>query len=462
MRRAGWTGSAVAVAVAAALLPLWGDALPGSAVTHPEWARMILRGLDLLEGGGDSVTDTASMAFAVLSGRDSRSWSADDYVRSRAVAVERGADETRVVRPTGVVGETVYPMAVARGGEYRLRLRIAGPEPAEAEVARMGETEVLRSFAVPIAPVLGWVDAGVVHLAPGAYDASVLLPEGATLEHVELAPPCLRPIEPREGWRSNAVTTTQDVAVTVLQALDMEDELPPAAPPLEFRGGDLLLEDGSRAIDAADGDAGSGSFRGGPRGARVILEADIAEAGLYTLSVYGVPGNGQRWVVDGCRVEVVCPSSDALSQWRVVLSGELGEGRHYFSATLGSNAVIERIRLERKKDAPEDYVGTVERLGLDLGPAGDVTREKAEEARRFLERGRGAREAALCGPILEPGTLVSELAAGAGPGGGEGGTGSGGGSGGGGGNGGGSNPVPPPVIPPLPPASGTLPVGFGG
>ena len=42
-------------------------------------------------------------------------------------------DDARFVRPTGVVGEAVYGLAVARGGDYRLRLHVAGPSPAEAD-----------------------------------------------------------------------------------------------------------------------------------------------------------------------------------------------------------------------------------------------------------------------------------------------------------------------------------------
>jgi len=458
-KRTVWIGAA-SLAAALTLLPLWGDTTPGSAVTHPEWARMVLQGMDLLEGGGDSVTDTAAVAFSILSGRDSRSWGADSYVRGREVRVVR-EDETRVVRPTGPVGEAVYSMAVARAGDYRLRLRIAGPEPAEAEVAYIGDAEAIRSFRVPSAPLLGWVDAGVVHLEPGAYDTAVLLPEGATLEHVELAPPCLHPIEPHGGWQPTAITTTEDVAVTVLQAVDMEYELPPAAPPLEFRGSDLRLEDGSRAVDASAGD--DGSFRGGPRGAQVLLVANVTEPGLYTLSVFGSASGGQRWTADGCRTQALCPSPDSVERWRVVLSGELGEGRHLLTAALGPGSSIDRIRLERKKDAPADYVATVARLGLDLGEESEVSRETAEEARRFIGRRRATQAAELCGDVLEPGTLISELTSGTGPGsGGDGGTGPGGGGGEGGEGGGGGEPVPPPVIPPLPPASGTVPVGFGG
>jgi hypothetical protein len=467
MARTLRAGALLAAVAVLGLLPLYGDPKASVAVTHPEWARLVLRGLDLLRDAG-GVNDTATQAFATLAGRDSRAWQADHYIRGTRIEVvdEEGA---RRVRPKGGIGEAVYAVGVARAGDYRLRLHLSGPKAAEAEVTRAGQDQVLRAFTVPSSSVMGWIDAGTVHLDPGAYDASVLLPEGSALEYIELAPPCLHPIEPRGGWKPTAITTTEDVAVTVLQALDLESELPPAASPLEFRGRDLQLEDGSRVLEAAAPGA-SGGFRGGPKGARVVLLADIPESGLYALSVFGV-SSGQRWLADGCRSSVICPSNDPTPRWRVVLSGMFAKGPHVFAATLGPDTLVERLRLEQKKDAPADYVAALERLGLALGRPGPVTREKAEEARRFLERRRAQQAMELCGDILRPGTLVTDLATAGGPGGGgqggggqEGGGGAGGGgAGGGGGDGGGGGGIgPPPIIPVPSPPSPTLPVGFGG
>jgi uncharacterized membrane protein YgcG len=450
-----------------ALLPLYGDVRPSAAVSHPEWARMVLRGLGLL-ADAPGVNDTAAQAFATLSGRDSRAWPGDQYVRGqRVVAFEENG--VRRIRAQGGIGEAVYALGIARQGDYRLRFHVSSPASAEAEVTRAGSNDVLRSFTVPAAPVMGWVDAGAVHLDPGAYDATVLLPEGGVLEYVEVAPPCLHPIEPRGGWKTSAIATTEDVAVTVLRALDLESELPPAAAPLELHGSDLRLEDGSPAGGAGGGES---AFRGGSKGSRVVLVVDIPESGLYTLSIFGVPGGGQRWMADGCRQCIVCPSRDPLPRWRVVLSGDFQKGSHLFSASLGPDTGVERIRFEQRKDGPADYVATVARLGLELGPGGPVTREKAEEARRFLERRRAQQAIDLCGDILRPGTLVADLAtagpSGSGGGGGQGGggqgggEGGGGGAGGGGGDGGGGGGVPPPVIPPLPPPSPTLPDRFAG
>ena len=274
---------------------------------------MMLRGLDLL-ADAPGVNDTAAQAFATLSGRDSRAWPADQYVRGqRVVAFEQ--DGVHRIRAAGGIGEAVYALGIARQGDYRLRFHVSGPAAAEAELTKAGSDDVLRSFTVPAAPVMGWIDAGAVHLDPGAYDATVLLPEGSVLEYVELAPPCLHPIEPRGGWKASAAATTEDVAVTVLQALDLESELPPAAPPIELRGSDLQLEDGSRAVDASP--AARGPSAAGRRARASSSLADIPETGLYTLSVFGVPGGGQRWMADGCRKCVVCPSSDPLPRWRV-------------------------------------------------------------------------------------------------------------------------------------------------
>jgi hypothetical protein len=441
--RARALGLATAVALAA-LLPLYGDPQPDAAVSHPEWARLVLRGLSLLSDE-PGVNETAAQAFATLSGRDSRSFRADRYVRG--THVERTEESS--IRAVGGIGEAVYALGVARPGDYRLRLQVAGSGPAEAELKRAGDTEVLRSFPVPAMPEKGWIDAGVVHLDPGAYDASVLLPEGATLDYVEVAPPCLNPIEPVGGWKADAVTTTADVAVTVLRALDLESELPPSASAIELDGSALRAESGGPPAPE-----GTTQLSGGERGARAVLEVDLPEDGLYTMSVFGSNPGGQRWLADGCRKSLVCPAPDGAPGWRVVLSGRFQKGRHVFDGVVGPGTVVERIRIEPKKDSPADYVAAVARLGLELGPDGPVARERADEARRFLEQRRLELVQDLCGDILQPGTLVAEIESGSQAGA------AGGGPGGGGPGGGGGGPVPPPVIPPLPPASPTLPTAF--
>ena len=413
MWRSWKTLAAVAAVAAGALLPLYGDPRP-SPVSHSEWARMVLRALNLLEPGS-GLDDQASQVFATLSGKGSRAFRADHYTKGTGVEAFTDHDGSRRVRAIDEVGQVVYPLAVARGGDYRVRLRLGGPAEAAAEVTAFGKETPVESFRVLPAAMPAWLDAGSAHLDPGAYNATVLIPRGSVLEFVELAPPCLSPIEPRGGWRASAVATTDDVALTVLQAIDLESELPPAALPIEWRGSDLRVEEPSvsTAAMAVVPGLAEGTLRAGTRGMKAVLQANLPEAGFYTLSVFGVTPGGASWVGDGCRKSVLCPVQDEVARWRVVLSGEFAAGPHSFTVTLGPGSTVGRLRLERKKDALEHYVATVRRLGLDLGSAGPITRGRAIEARRFIQGRHSLASLQGCGDVILPGTLVAS----AGPGG---------------------------------------------
>ena len=125
---------------------------------------------------------------------------------------------------------------------------------------------------------------------------------------------------------------------------------------------------------------------------------DIPESGLYTLSVFGTAAGGQRWLADGCRTSLICPHVDEAARWRDVLSGVFPKGKHYFSATLGPETSVERLKIEQKKDTPADYPATLERLGLPLGAPGPVD-ARARPTRRgaSLEGRRAQRQRELCG-----------------------------------------------------------------
>lgn len=444
MTRAGKTAGLVSVVVTAALIPLYGDPRP-TAVSHAEWARLLLRGLDLLEPA-TRVGDQASIAFAALSGRDSLSLRSDRYIKGRGVE-PLGEAADRRVRASAGVGEVTYALAVARPGEYRLRLRFAGDPgtPAEAEVAAVGAGPK-QTFSVVPGAMPGWVDAGAVRLTPGAYTASVLLPQGAELAWIELSPPCVNPIEPRGGWKAAAVARTDDVALTVLRALDLENELPPAAPPIELLGSDFQLEEPSlMAIPVGLNDS---ALRAGPRGSKAVVMAELPEPGLYTLSFFGTKGGGQSWGADHCRRAVLCPDAESVAKWHTILSGDFSSGLHTFNVVLGAGSAVERLRLERKKDSAADYVATLRRLGLELGPDGPVARDRADEAWRFVQSRRGSGIEQSCGEVVLSDTQVASAGPAPGP------------------TGGfvlppgvpaGQPPIGPPVLPPVPPASPILP-----
>lgn len=411
------TALVLATVAAAALVPLFGD--PRSTpVTHPLWARMLLRAMDMNDAV--RVSSQASQVFATLSWKDSLTYPADSFSRSDGIAVREVAGRKEVTVASGV-GEVVYPLAVVQGGDYRLRFRMSGPPatPATAEIAPFGGSAV-KSFAFTPTAAVSWVSGSPAHLDPGAYSAAVMLPSGSTLEYVEVAPPCVSPIEPTGGWKLETITTIDDVATTSLRAMDLESELPPAATPIEISGSEFAPEDPTAVKPGASEQALEGVWlHAGQRGLRAIVNVDIPEPGLYTLSAFLVPGGGQSWVADGCRKEIVCPSTKGAA-WRAVMTQPFSAGRHSLAVTLLDGASVERLRLERKKEKAADYVGTVRRLGYDPGPEGPVTREKALEAMRFVEKRRAERTSEYCGDVrlpdvraLPPDPLVAANAAGA-------------------------------------------------
>jgi len=404
-----------AAVVAAALVPLFGDPRQ-TPVTHPIWGRMLLRALEMTEAVRD--TTQASQVFATLTWRDSLSLTADRFAKSDGVAVTEEGGVRRVVA-SETPGEVTYPLSVVQGGDYQFRMRLSGDatRPASAEIARAGG-RAFKTFTLMPASAGDWARAGAAHLDPGSYTASVLLPPGSALERVEVAPPCVAAVEPVGGWQATAITTAEDVAVTALRAIDMEGELPPADSPIAVEGSGFEVDEHLAGIAREAGFAGD-SLRAGGKGLRAMVSVTLPEPGLYTVSSFGAAGAGQRWVADGCRKAVVCPSSSM--GWQVVLSQPMSAGRHTLAVTLGDGAVVERIRVERKKDGASDYLATLRRIGFDPGAGGPVSRDKAVAAMNFVRDMHRERNTRLCGdpPLPEftilPGAQTQTVEAGTEP-----------------------------------------------
>ena len=382
------------VVTSAALVPLFGDPRT-TPVTHPLWARMLLRSMDMTQAVRTSTE--ASQVFGALAWRDSLTFPADDFLRADGAVVGE-QDGEAVVRPASGPAEIVFAVPVAQPGDYQLRARLTGApgSPASAELAPLAGGAALTTFTLAPAAEPGWVFGGSTHLDPGTYSASVLLPPGCSLSQIEVAPPCLNPIEPPNGWQPTGIATGLDVAMTALRALDMEHELPPAASPIEVGGGEFQVEAPPEAVEARilANTLAEQSLRASGKGMRAVVSVDVPEAGLYSVSGFVGPGSGQRWLLDGCRKAIVCPGERV--GWRPILTQNLAAGRHTLLVSLGSQATLDRIRVEKKKDSAADYVATLQRLGLET-PQGPISRDQAVEAMRFVRDKRQDTMALLCG-----------------------------------------------------------------
>jgi len=375
---------------AAVLVPLYGE-IRASRVSHPEWARMLVRAIHTTDVA--DATTQASQVFGILSWRESLSYRADRYFRGEKVSVSTEGTET-CVSGDGATGEVAYRLGIVRPGHYRIRARSRGTAaaPVVAQLARLDGSPVASYDVVP-APILGWSDAkpragAPRRLSTGGYVASFLVPPASCLSHVEVVPPCLQPIEPLGGWKPRSVTTASDVAATLLKATELESELPPAATGMEHAGSDFDIDDSSGtalALQAAAGPEMSW-LRGGLGGTRALLMVTIPEDGLYNISVLGRFTTGQRWGVDSCFETLMCPTGEKEGlRWRSITSLSMMAGRHLLAVDLAPESIVARVKLERKRAGAEDYLATLKRLGFDAGPEGPISRKLANDALGFLK-----------------------------------------------------------------------------
>jgi hypothetical protein len=372
-----WIVAALSVV---ALVPLYGDPRR-SPVTHAEWARMMMRSLNFEESL--EAIENADDIFVDLAWKDQRNLIASEYKRGTGVTKRGG-----FVDSSGGNGETAYDLPIIRTGDYNVRLRLKGaPEtPFQVEIRKDGHTDAVATYR-PTGnggDEYASVDLGWIKMEPGNHTLSVMIPPGSSLESIQISPPCLSPVEPRGGWRPGALATDEDLAITMMQALDLESELPPADNAIEFRAGGFdILAPESRMTEGGN-QAEDFQLNATFEGLHAIVYADIPVEGLYSVSALTTAGDGQTWVADSCHRADVCPAANSTAKWRTLLTSEFNVGRHAFEVLLANGATVGRIRLQRLKTAPEDYVAALERIGFRVGSKGPVSRDKAREAMEWL------------------------------------------------------------------------------
>jgi hypothetical protein len=396
-------GLAVFVA-AAALIPLYGDVRPNP-VTHPEWARMLVRALgleDVLEA-----TTHASRVFGLLSWRESLSFTGRQYVTAEGMELQgEGGAECLTPDPSqGTAGEVTYRLGIVRAGRYRVRARLRGPEtpPVILQVAKTGQTVPFSTANLAPRAEMAWIEADPTRFDRGTYAASLAVPAGTCLSRLEVVPPCIEPIEPFGGWKARSPVLASELAVTTLQAINLESELPMAASAIELAGADFQVDESLGLAVPVSAGPEMQWLRSGPNGTRAIVALTVPENGLYTLSVLGQFAGGQRWVVDSCHEDVVCatPKEPGL-RWRTIATLHLSAGRHVLSLAMTPGAVVARMKAERKKATAEDYMATLKEIGFDVGPEGPVSRPKAVDAMNFVRTRRVARGAMEECDVIEP------------------------------------------------------------
>ena len=162
---------------AGALLPLYGDPRP-SPVTHRNGRAWCCAPSTSWSHGSGLGSGLAGFRHPLL--EEQPSYRADRFMKGEGVVVG-ASGETPCVSKRHRGGRGRLPDRRGAGGDYRVRMLLSGDPAArrnrDPALGRGDAGEGLDRAAA--APQPAWADAGTVHLDPGAYSATVLLPKGA-------------------------------------------------------------------------------------------------------------------------------------------------------------------------------------------------------------------------------------------------------------------------------------------
>lgn len=86
-------------------------------------------------------------------------------------------------------------------------------------------------------------ELGTVNLTAGQIEIQVTLPPNAGIDYLQLSAPPLPAIAPLDGWKPDQLLETADLALTMLQALDLMATLPPSGRAQNYEAESVKLDD---------------------------------------------------------------------------------------------------------------------------------------------------------------------------------------------------------------------------
>jgi hypothetical protein len=129
------------------------------------------------------------------------------------------------------------------------------------------------------------VELGELPLTAGPQEVVVTLPPGGALDYLELIAPNLPPIVPDGGWQADAALTWDVLALTAVEALHLEKNLPVAEWALAIEAETLAETGGAQVVEDAHLGQPSGGrwLRTAAQSATVVVPLTIEQSGFYDI-----------------------------------------------------------------------------------------------------------------------------------------------------------------------------------
>jgi hypothetical protein len=371
-----WKTLAVIGAIACAMISGTATAAP---ISQAEWARLLVEAMGIEDGIAPA--GAASSDFIEFLSGDPPATVRVEAVSARPwpqrARKERdpGPPETSWLRAGSSSATPGYRVLIPRGGIYALRYRGKGRVQRwrmDAKDVRIGNPGKETTSTPSGLPSL----LGYFILSRGEHAVTVDIPPEGGLQAFELVRQPFPHIRPPGGWKPDVTLTYGAKAVTLVQAMQIEQELPALRRFRVQREGERFDAEIRPAIQTnaqAPGKPSSGAWvLGRPEGSWLVYDFDVERWGTYSL-LARVTGNGNGRLLLDDRVFRAwgAPGSQERFVWRKVSTLPLTAGRHRMDVYLEEDAGFDVLRLLFRDPAPEASLMLLRDLGFEEGAPDD-------------------------------------------------------------------------------------------
>ena len=337
-------------------------------ITQGEWAVYLARGLGLEKAMPEG--SSADKYISVLGNKGYRRIEGEDYYEiSPELSILESdkfglTSKKKWLGAEGKSGTARYRFEVPVGREYTIRARNQG----------MSQFWTIDDQgSVMLSPELDfkWMEVGDFNLKPGPHEITVSVPSGGGVDLFELLTESAPAIEPPGGFQPLAPLTYKDKAITIVKALNLEDELPIDS------GFFLILE--AESYDRAEGEFKvSENEKPGASSEKKWLQSDgkvsvsysfeVPERGLYTIKARGFGDRKEEWTFDlGEERTVFTPGSLSKFNWRPVTNVFFEPGPHTIELVLKEGNGTDVIMVVRRRATAANYLQLLSDFGLQEG-----------------------------------------------------------------------------------------------
>ncbi len=373
-------------------------------ITQAAWARLLVGAMGISEAVDPSGQDDAAL-IEFLSGTPApaiRVWaaSAKPFPSGVQSVPGDGGDGKEGVRVGNETASVRYLIRVPQPGIYALRFVGAGDLQRwrmDGGEARLGQPSGrLSDMAASLGAEKEMGDLlGYFLLPAGEHQVTVEIPPGGALGRFDLLRQPFPHVVPPGGWRPEAPLTFGVKAVTMVQAMQIEHELPDISKWRVQREGERYDADLLPARQTNEGTRDKPSegalVQGTESGSRVLYRVQVPQPGTYTL-LARVTGTGSGRLLLNDSVERAWRAPDPADRlvWNDLATLPLGGGAQGLDVRLDAGAGLDVLRLVYRDPSPEASLLLLEDLGFrESDPEAVVSTAAAIdniENARFQER----------------------------------------------------------------------------